>query len=148
CSPSWTADLPTGCAARRGPHWPRPYAKLGDWVHMLGFRGHFGTKSRRSSMTLTALRRARRRAQALIAQHRADGRPLDLAALEADLLAHDHDETTLAIGHWTYTGTGWHTEAQAVLANAAAARARERDQWKAEQRRQHEAGVDREKGRR
>jgi hypothetical protein len=125
-----------------------PYAKLGDWIHMLGFRGHFGTKSRRYSITLTALRRARRRAQALISQHRADGRPLDLAALEADLLANEETETTLVVGHWTYAGTGWRTEAQAVLANAAAARARERDQWKAEQRRQHEAGVDREKGRR
>ncbi|HET7532226.1 MAG TPA: replication initiator [Nocardioidaceae bacterium] len=55
------------------------------WVHMLGFRGHFATKSRRYSITLGALRRARRRAQALIAEHNADGRPLDLAALEADL---------------------------------------------------------------
>jgi hypothetical protein len=70
----------------------------------------------------------------LIAQHRVEGRPLDLAALEADLLADDHDETTLVIGHWTYAGTGWRTEAQVVLANAAAARARERDQWKAARR--------------
>ena len=106
---------------------------------MLGFRGHFGTKSRRYSITLTALRRARRRAQTLIAQHRADGRPLDLAALEADLLADDEDETTLVLGHWTYVGTGWNTDAQTVLANAAAARAREHDQWKAQRRRDRTA---------
>ena len=99
---------------------------------MLGFRGHFATKSRRYSITLRALRRARRRAQALIAGSRATGRPLDLAALEADLLADDEDETTLVIGEWTYAGSGWPTEAQRVLANAAAARAREYDQWKAE----------------
>ena len=73
---------------------------------MLGFRGHFATKSRRYSITVGALRRARRRAQALIAEHKTTGRPLDLAALEADLLADDEDETTLVIGHWSYAGTG------------------------------------------
>ena len=61
-----------------------PYRLLGRWVHMLGFRGHFASKSRRYSVTLGALRRARRRAQILIAQSRDSGRPLDLAALEAD----------------------------------------------------------------
>jgi hypothetical protein len=119
-----------------------PYQRLGKWVHMLGFRGHFATKSRRYSVTLGALRRARRRAQALIAEHRADGRPLDLAVLEADLLADDEDETTLVIGHWSYAGTGWATEGERVLAVAAAARAREYDQWKTEQRKQrtHNSG--------
>jgi hypothetical protein len=121
---------------------PGPYARLGKWVHMLGFRGHFATKSRRYSITLGALRRARRRAQALIAEHKADGRPLDLAALEADLLADDEDETTLVIGHWSYAGTGWATAGERVLAVAAAARAREYDQWKAEQRKRktHNSG--------
>ena len=112
-----------------------PYALVGKWVHMLGFRGHFATKSRRYSITLGALRRARRRAQALIAEHRATGNPLDLASLEADLLAEEDTETTLVIGSWSYAGTGWATEAQRVLATAAAARAREYDQWRAEQRR-------------
>jgi hypothetical protein len=115
---------------------------LGKWVHMLGFRGHLATKSRRYSITMRALRRARRRAQALIAESRASGRSLDLAALEADLLADDEDETTLVIGEWTYAGNGWPSEAQRVLANAAAARAREYDQWKAE----HKARPTREKG--
>jgi hypothetical protein len=101
------------------------YELLGKWTHMLGFRGHFASKSRRYSVTLGALRRARRRAQALIAQSRADGRPLDLAALEADLLAEDDTETTLVIGNWHYVGSGWNTEAERVLAIAAAARARE-----------------------
>jgi hypothetical protein len=113
-----------------------PYQLLGKWVHMLGFRGHFATKSRRYSITLGALRRARRRAQAMIAEHRADGRPLDLASLEADLLADDQDETSLVIGHWTYAGTGWPTEGQRVLATAAAARAREYAQQKAQLRQQ------------
>ena len=33
--------------------------RLRKWAHMLGFGGHFSTKSRRYSTTLTALRRAR-----------------------------------------------------------------------------------------
>lgn len=107
---------------------------------MLGFRGHFATKSRRYSITVGALRRARRRAQTLIAEHKTTGRPLDLAVLEADLLSDEEDETTLVIGHWSYAGTGWATEAETLLATAAAARARARareyDQWKAEQRKQ------------
>jgi len=109
-----------------------PYALLGKWVHMLGFRGHFASKSRRYSVTLGALRRARRRGQALIAEHRKTGRPLDLAALESDLLADDDTETTLVIGQWHYLGTGWATEGERALATAAAARAREYAQWKAE----------------
>ncbi|WP_341350673.1 replication initiator [Thermostaphylospora chromogena] len=35
--------------------------RLAHWAHMLGFRGHFSTRSRRYSTTLTALRRARER---------------------------------------------------------------------------------------
>ena len=112
------------------------YELLGKWTHMLGFRGHFASKSRRYSVTLGALRRARRRAQALIAESRAGGRPLDLAALEADLLAEDDTATTLVIGHWHHVGTGWNTEAERVLAIAAAARAREYAQWRAAQRNQ------------
>ncbi len=66
-----------------------PYALFGKWVHMLGFRGHFSTKSRRYSITLGALRRARARWQALAAQSRRTGEPIDLADLEARLLADD-----------------------------------------------------------
>lgn len=33
--------------------------RLRAWAHMLGFRGHFSTKSRRYSTTLGALRDAR-----------------------------------------------------------------------------------------
>lgn len=84
------------------------------------------------------LRRARRRAQALIAESRTSGRPLDLAAVEADLLADDDTETTLVVGHWLYVGSGWATEGERVLAIAAAARAREHAQWTAKQtRRRH-----------
>ena len=117
-----------------------PYALLGKWVHMLGFRGHFSSKSRRYSITLGALRRARRRAQTLIADARSSGRPLDLAALEADLLADDDTETTLVIGRWHYVGSGWSNDAERALAIAAAARAREYEQQRAEQRRSAAVG--------
>ncbi len=77
-----------------------PYSLLGHWLRMLGFRGHFATKSRRNSITLGQLRRARQRAQALIAASRASGTPLDLADLEADVLA--DEEETLVIGRWSH----------------------------------------------
>ncbi|WP_328781762.1 replication initiation protein [Streptomyces canus] len=64
--------------------------RLRAWAHMLGFRGHFSTKSRRYSTTLGALRTARadwRRAQA------APPPPQD-------------GETTLVLAHWVFAGTG------------------------------------------
>lgn len=112
-----------------------PYRLLGRWADMLAFRGHFSSRSRRYSITLGALRRARHRASILIAQARADGRTLDLASLEADLLADDETETTLVIGRWGYLGSGWENDAQHAMAVASAVRAREYDQWKSEQRR-------------
>ncbi|KRF23641.1 hypothetical protein ASG95_02875 [Phycicoccus sp. Soil803] len=111
------------------------YERMANWVHMLGFRGHFATKSHRYSITLGALRRARRRAQTLIALARREGRRIDLAGLEAELMADDEDETTLVIGDWRFAGVGWETAGDAALAKAAAARAREYAQWKSQQRR-------------
>ena len=108
------------------------YQRISRWVHMLGFRGHFGTKSRRYSVTLGALRRARTRWQAIAAESRRTGEPIDTRDLERRLLADDEDETTVVIGSWTYLGTGWRDAAEEALALAAAARAREYDQWRSE----------------
>jgi len=116
------------------------YLLLGKWVHMLGFRGHFASKSHRYAITLGALRRARRRASMLIAETRESGRPLDLAALEADLLADADDDTTLIIGRWSYAGAGWDNDAEQALALSAAARAREYARQAAEQRSTHQLG--------
>jgi hypothetical protein len=129
---SLSARAKTATTAGTAPD-ANPYELLGKWVPMLGFRGHFASKSRRYSLTMGALRRARRRAQALIAASRAEGRPLDLASLEADLLAEEDTETTLVVGQWQYVGSGWATEGERILAVAAAARAREYAQWRAEQ---------------
>ena len=112
-----------------------PYARLGKWVHMYCFRGHFSSKSRRYSITLGALRRARRRARALLANAERTGTPVDLAAMEAELLADEDDtETTLVIGSWAFNGTGWADETERTLALASAALAREYDREKAAQR--------------
>ncbi|WP_407699533.1 replication initiator [Streptomyces broussonetiae] len=74
------------------------HLRLRTWAHMLGFRGHFSTKSRRYSTTLGALRDARaewRRAQAAT-----DERPTD---------------TTYVLAHWVFAGTGL-SDAEAWLA--------------------------------
>ncbi|MFI6118848.1 replication initiator [Streptomyces sp. NPDC051064] len=73
--------------------------RLRAWAHMLGFRGHFSTKTRRYSTTLGALRTARaewRRLQAAIAHG-------DRAPVPADPDSHD---TTLVLAYWTFAGTG------------------------------------------
>jgi hypothetical protein len=115
----------------KGPQ--APYGLLRKWVHMLGFRGHYSTKSRRFSITLGQLRRARHRFQKLAAAAARAGEPLDTRDLEARLLA-DEEETTLVVGSWAYQGTGWTNPGDEALAIAAAARAREYQQWRAEQR--------------
>ncbi|MBO0812107.1 MAG: replication initiation protein [Microlunatus sp.] len=109
------------------------YRLLGKWAHMLGFRGHFSSKSRRYSITLGRLRRARHRYQQLVAQARDTGQLVDTRDLEALLLAED-DQTTLVIGSWHYQGTGWTNPGDEALATAAAARAREYAGWKAQRR--------------
>lgn len=112
-----------------------PYGLLGKWAHTLGFRGHFATKSRRYSVTLGQLRRARQRAQARIAEANRTGTHLDLRQLEAELLADDADETTVVIGSWVYAGSGWANCGETAMAAAAAARAREYAQERAQQKR-------------
>lgn len=111
-----------------------PYERLGKWAHMLGFRGHFSSKSRGYSVTLGCLRRARYRWQQYAAESRRTGEILDNADLEARLLADEEDDTTLVIGSWNYVGSGWRNESETALAIAAAGRAREYQQWRAEQR--------------
>ncbi|MDN5716293.1 MAG: hypothetical protein L0G89_03570 [Janibacter sp.] len=112
------------------------YELMHKWVHMLGFRGHFSSKSRRYSITLGALRRARQRWQRIAADCARDDREMPVLDF-ADLIADDEEETTLVIGSWSYVGTGWDTDADTALALAAADRARAYDQWRAETARTH-----------
>ncbi|MGW0628967.1 replication initiator protein RepSA [Streptomyces sp. NPDC002758] len=82
-----------------------PDRKLRDWAHMLGFRGHFSTKSRRYSTTLGALRQVR--ADYRAAQQR--------EALGLPDLDDETEVTTLTLAHWTYAGHG-HTPGESWLA--------------------------------
>lgn len=92
-----------------------PYAQLHRWDGMLGFRGHFSTKSRRYSVTLGSLRGARRtwRLKRLLARAKPNEevRP----------------DEVLVIGSWAYAGMGWLTDGDKALATEAADAAR---QWR------------------
>jgi hypothetical protein len=94
--------------------------RLREWAHMLGFGGHWSTKSRRYSTTFTVLRRARvtfakrRRAK--------DGVPLDAWGRPED------DQAVIVVASWAYVGAGYATEGERWLALSAAARAREQRQ--------------------
>jgi hypothetical protein len=91
--------------------------RLGAWAHMLGFGGHFSTKSRRYSTTLTALRQAR--AAYAIRRRRGDTLPLDAWGKP------ENDPTVIVVASWTYLGRGYQSTGEAWLAASAAARARE-----------------------
>ena len=85
------------------------------WLHLLTFRCHFATKSRRHSVTLGRLRAERRTWRR---RHDPNRWPTDS---DDDL-----DETTLVITRaWSFEGAGWITSGDASLAASAAARARE-----------------------
>ncbi|MGW4443799.1 replication initiator protein RepSA [Streptomyces sp. NPDC004682] len=82
-----------------------PGRMLARWAHMLGFRGHFSTKSRRYSTTLGALRQVRADYRAR-QEHRERGLSEDLE---------DSEGSTLVLAHWTYAGQG-HTPGESWLA--------------------------------
>ena len=87
------------------------------WAHMLGYGGHFLTKSRCYSVTFGQLRAARaayRRAQRYEAgQLDPWGRPVD-------------ETTVLFVGSWTYAGSGYAASDGQLLALMSADSARER----------------------
>jgi hypothetical protein len=91
--------------------------RLRAWAHMLGFGGHWSTKSRCYSTTFTVLRRAR---VAFAKRRRAmDGVPLDAWGRPED------DQAVIVIATWAYVASGYATEGERWLALSAAARARE-----------------------
>jgi hypothetical protein len=79
--------------------------RLIEWSHMLGFRGHFSTKSRRYSTTLGALRTAR------IVHNQREHR-----TTTGQLPLFDEDQV-LIVAHWTYAGQG-QTAGEAFLSAA------------------------------
>lgn len=107
------ADLPVSNHARRliteclrlGAMPQFAALRLTDWAHMLGFRGHFSTKSRRYSTTLGRLRAARITHN----QQRHETTTGRLPLFEEDQV--------LVIAHWRYLGQGM-TPGEALLTAA------------------------------
>lgn len=81
-----------------------PERMLARWSHMLGFRGHFSTKSRAYSTTLGTLRQTR-------ADYRAAQERRERGLPDPD----DAEGSTLVLAHWTYAGHG-HTPGESWLA--------------------------------
>ncbi|GII95778.1 replication initiator [Sinosporangium siamense] len=69
------------------------HLRLAEWAHMLGYRGHFSTRSRHYSTTLGEIRVER------IDHLKAD-------AVAASRLPHFDEDTALKIASWTYAGSG------------------------------------------
>ena len=89
------------------PH--QDFKGLRRWAHMLGYRGHFATKSRRYSTTMRVLRAARR-------EWKRRRRPLG---------EHHGDKTVITLTDLQWAGRGWQAQGDALLALSADARARE-----------------------
>ncbi|MEU0492056.1 replication initiator [Nocardiopsis sp. NPDC006139] len=92
--------------------------KLRTWAHMLGFRGHFSTKSRRYSTTLGKLRQVR--------ADFAAGRPWDMDAFTPIAPAGQETTLTLTLTNWNYLGQGL-TLGELALASMVAGMGRDRD---------------------
>jgi hypothetical protein len=94
---------------------PREWWRFRKWAHMLGFGGHFLTKSRRYSITFAVLRGGR------VAFRRVQTSGPETAGTQAE-------PTMLVVNFLEFVGSGWHTTADALLANTSAAMAREHQQ--------------------
>jgi hypothetical protein len=87
------------------------WLKLRQWAHMLGYGGHFSTKSRQYSTTLTAIRASR-------AEYRArEGR-------EAAGVPQLPDVPLVRVGSWQVAGTGYLTAAEETWAESIRAQRR------------------------
>jgi len=98
------------------------YQRLRRWAHMLGYGGHFTTRSRRYSTTFTE-RRQRRQAY----------RRAHPTTRHATSDVHNR-ETTVTLTALRYEGSGWRTSGDAELAATVAAMARHYADIEAEER--------------
>jgi hypothetical protein len=114
--PAYVAELVRACW-ELGARPSLARLRLRKWAHMLGFGGHFSSKSRRYSTTLGALRRAR--VDYAIRRRRGDTLPLDAWGRPED------DQAVIVVASWRYLGSGYQSTGEAWLAASAAARARE-----------------------
>ncbi|WP_405883458.1 Replication initiation protein [Streptomyces sp. NBC_01136] len=137
------------------------HLRLRQWAHMLGFRGHFSTRTRHYSTTLAHLRAERTAwrtdqpgtqttasASAETQSGQTGGSPVgDRAGHSTDLVAgHRHvagqganSDTTLVISHWQYAGTGLLPELE-HLADLLAAKRQTRPEQPTRTRRSERSG--------
>ena len=108
-SGSHQGRLITACL-KLGGHPHEDFQALRRWAHMLGYRGHFATKSRRYSTTMRALRAARR-----------DWKRRQHPSSPATAATRPSSPSPTC----EWAGRGWRTTGDALLALSAAARARE-----------------------
>jgi replication initiator protein RepSA len=87
------------------------WLKLRQWAHMLGYGGHFSTKSRQYSTTLTAIRASR-------AEYRARERREAAGAPQLP------DVPLVRVGSWQVAGTGYLTAAEETWAESIRAQRR------------------------
>src|SRR6185503_19694799 len=97
----WTLGRPNYHAPRE-VNAERPYAGLRRWAHQYGHGGHITTKSRRYSVTLTALRAARQQHTLANSTGPDPAEPTDTAADE-----HNQAAKVVITRQWRYLGTGW-----------------------------------------
>ena len=136
------------------------HLRLRQWAHMLGFRGHFSTRTRHYSTTLAHLRaertawrtdRPNTQTPAPASETQAGqtgGTPVgDRAEYPADLTPghrniagqHVDSDTTLVISHWQYAGTGLLPELE-HLADLLAAKRQTRPEQPTRTRRSERSG--------
>jgi hypothetical protein len=94
-----------------GSHKHPDFAALRRWAHMLGYRGHFATKSHRYSTTLRALRQAR-------SDYQRRHHPATQGHAESG-------QAVISVTQLDWAGRGWRTTGDALLALSAAARNRD-----------------------
>jgi hypothetical protein len=90
------------------------------WLHTLGYRGHITTKSRRYSVTMTALRAARHHWRI----HRAD-QPERHDCQDNSSTQYDWSSSASELGDWRIDGAGHRNDGERLLVHTAALRARE-----------------------
>jgi hypothetical protein len=105
--------------------WKPGYGRLRRWAHMLGFGGHFVTKSRRYSTTRAALKTARSEWRSV--HHHA-------RRVEHHTAEYADEETTLVVGAVAFAGIGYRSAGDRWLALTAATKAREQRQIAKEER--------------
>jgi hypothetical protein len=98
---------------------------LKKWAHMLGFRGHFLTKSKHYSTTFGAIRGERRAYRA--------AETFDRLGIEP--------ESVLVVNDWAFTGSGYANDAERELASAIAERVRADRRRKYEQEHEHKGAA-------